>query len=375
MKNQVSIFFFSFFSALIFISCGAGNKDQMPKAPPPTAVNATIVKKEKATYFDQYPATVAALNQNELRAQVTGYVTGIFFKDGQRVKKGQKLYDIDRQQYEASLDQAIANLNVSKSNLARAQQDADRYADLLKQDAIARQVYDHAMSDLETAKMQVKASESNVRNVQTTVNYSHINAPFDGTIGISQVKMGALVTANQTLLNTISSDDPVAVDIQVDQKQIPRFIQLQQSTSSKKDSTFTLQLPGESVYPEAGHITVIDRAVDPQTGTIRTRLEFSNPQNILKVGMNVNVRVKNNAADSAMVLIPYIAVTEQMGEFFVFKVTDSSRAVQQKLVLGPRINDKVIVRQGVQEGDTIITEGFQKVKDSSKVQVTFPGKK
>jgi RND family efflux transporter MFP subunit len=375
MKNQVSIFFLSIFSALIFISCGAGNKDQMPKAPPPTAVNGAIVKKEKATYYDEYPATVAALNQNDLRAEVTGYITGIFFKDGQRVKKGQKLYDIDRQQYQASLDQAIANLNVSKANLARAQQDADRYADLLKQDAVARQVYDHAMSDLETAKMQVKAAESNVRNVQTTVNYSYINAPFDGTIGISQVKMGALVTANQTLLNTISSDDPMAVDILVDQKQIPRFIQLQQSASVTKDSALTLQLPGESVYPQTGHITVIDRAVDPQTGTIRMRLVFPNPKDILKVGMNVNIRVKNNAADSSMVLIPYIAVTEQMGEFFVFTVKDSGRAIQQKLVLGPRINDKVVVRQGVQEGDTIITEGFQKVKDSSKVHVTFPGKK
>ena len=97
--------------------------------------------------------------------------------------------------------------------MARAQQDADRYAELLKQDAVARQVYDHAMSDLQSAKMQVEAAQSNVRNVQTTVNYSSIDAPFDGTIGLSQVKLGTLVTANQTLLNTISSDDPMAVDI------------------------------------------------------------------------------------------------------------------------------------------------------------------
>ncbi len=340
------------------------------KAPPPVTVSAEIVKKGKAMYYDEYPATVAALNQDDLRAEVTGYITGIYFKDGQRVKKGQRLYDIDRRQYEANLDQAVANLNVAKANLARAQQDADRYAELLKQDAIARQVYDHAMSDLQSAKMQVEAAQSNVRNVQTTVNYSSIDAPFDGTIGISQVKMGALVTANQTFLNTISSDDPMAVDIQVDQKQIPRFVELEQNPLSKKDSTFMLQLPGESIYPETGRISLIDRAIDPQTGTIRTRLIFPNPKGILKVGMNINVRLKNNAGDSSMLLIPYTAVTEQMGEYFAFTVKDSGRAIQQKLVLGPRINDKVIVKQGLEEGDTIITEGFQKVKDSSRVQIT-----
>ena len=341
------------------------------QAPPPAAVSAETVKKGKAMYYDAYPATVAALNQDDLRAEVTGYITGIYFKDGQRVKKGQRLYDIDRRQYEANLDQAVANLNVAKANLARAQQDADRYAELLKQDAVARQVYDHAMSDLQSAKMQVEAAQSNVRNVQTTVNYSSIAAPFDGTIGLSQVKLGVLVTANQTLLNTISSDDPMAVDIALDQKEISRFIQLQNNLSAKNDSIFVLQLPGGVSYPHTGKISLIDRAVDPQTGTIKTRLVFPNPQNLLKPGMNVNVRIKNNAADSSMVLIPYKAVTEQMGEYFVFVVNDSSQAIQQKLSLGPRINDKVVVRQGLNEGDKIITEGFQRLRDSSRVNVTM----
>ncbi|MFI5188598.1 MAG: efflux RND transporter periplasmic adaptor subunit [Chitinophagales bacterium] len=365
----MKLFFYSGI-AIILVSCRAGEKQGQPKAPPPTAVSAITVKKEKTSYYDEYPGTVIALNQDDLRAQITGYITGIFFKDGQHVQKGQKLYDIDRQQYQANLDQANANLNVSKANLSKAQQDADRYADLLKQDAIAKQVYDHAMSDLESAKMQVEAAKSNVRNVETTLNYSFINAPFTGTIGISLVKMGALVTANQTLLNTISSDDPMAVDIEVDQKLIPRFIKLQQDVSVKKDSTFTLKMPGDFVYDQTGKISLIDRAIDPQTGTIKTRLIFPNSQNILKVGMNVNIRVKNNAADSSLLLIPYKAVTEQMGEYFVFTVNDSSQAIQQKLTLGARINEQVIVKQGLNEGDKIITEGFQKLRDSSKVLIT-----
>jgi membrane fusion protein (multidrug efflux system) len=372
MKNKTLMVFFSFGMTILFFSCTGKKKDDPMKAPPPAAVTAEIVKKGTAIYYDEYPATVVALNQNELRAQVTGYITGIHFKDGQHVVQGQKLYDIDKQQYQATLDQAIANLNVTKANLAKAQQDADRYADLLKQDAVARQVYDHAIADLETAKMQMEAANSGVRNAQTTVKYSTIYAPFTGTIGISQVKIGALVTANQTLLNTISSDDPMAVDIAVDQREISRFVQLQKNLSAKNDSIFVLKLPGNFTYPQPGKVSLIDRAVDPQTGTIKTRLVFSNPQNMLKPGMNVNVRIKNStAADSSMLLIPFKAVTEQMGEYFVFVLNDSSQAIQQKLSLGPRINDKVVVRQGLDEGDKIITEGFQRLRDSSKVNATM----
>ena len=371
MKNKTLIIFFSLGMTVLFFSCASRKKDDPMKAPPPPAVSAEIVERGKAVYYDEYPATVAALNQNDLRAQVTGYITGIHFKDGQHVVQGQKLYDIDKQQYQASLDQAIANLNVTKANLARAQQDADRYAGLLKQDAVARQVYDHAIADLESAKMQMEAANSSVRNAQTTVKYSTIYAPFTGTVGISLVKIGVLVTANQTLLNTISSNDPMAVDIAVDQREISRFVELQNNLSAKGDSVFVLQLPGNFTYPQPGKVSLIDRAVDPQTGTIKMRLVFSNSQNILRPGMNVNVRIKNNSADSSMVLIPFKAVTEQMGEYFVFVVNDSSQAIEQKLSLGPRINDKVVVRQGLNAGDKIITEGFQRLRDSSKVNVTM----
>jgi len=369
MDKTMKLIFVSFSIAVTLASCGAGKKEET-KAPPAIAVSVDVVKKESAVYYDEYPATVTALNQVDLRAQVTGYITRIFFKDGQHVYKGQKLYDIDPQQYLANFDQAVANLNVQKANLFKAQQDADRYADLYKQDAVAKQLYDHALADLQSAKMQVVAAESNVRNVQATVKYSFINAPFDGTIGISLVKLGALVTANQTLLNTISSDNPMAVDVAVDQKEIPRFNQMQQTPLMRADSILVLKLPDDSFYPETGRVSMIDRAVDPQTGTIKIRLVFPNPKNILKAGMNVNVRIKNNSAEGLFLMIPYKAVTEQMGEYFVFVVNDSTQAIQHKLLLGPRINDKVVVKQGLNEGDKIVTEGFQKLKDSAKVQVT-----
>ena len=195
MKSNTAYFLAAFTAMVVLYSCGAADKPaEAPKAPPPVPVAVYTVQKGSALYYDDYPATVIALNEVQLRPQVTGYITGIFFKDGQHVSRGQKLYAIDQQQYQASYNQAVANLNVAKANLGKAQQDADRYAELQKNDAIARQTVEHAQADLQASKMQLEAAKANVASVQTNVRYSTIYAPFEGTIGISQVKLGAAVS-------------------------------------------------------------------------------------------------------------------------------------------------------------------------------------
>jgi RND family efflux transporter MFP subunit len=358
------------FALMALTACGGPKTPEAPKSPPPVPVTVYEVSKEPAQFSDSYPATVIPLNLVELKAQVTGYITGIYFTDGQHVRKGQKLYEIDRQQYQTTYDQAMANLNVAKANLSKVQQDADRYLELLKQDAIAKQKVDYALADLQSAKMQVAAAQAALTRASNDLRFSTLTAPFDGTIGISQVKMGALVTANQNTLNTVSSDNPMAVDIAVDQKEIPRFSQLMQHPAPARDSVFTITLPDNSVYPLTGSISLLDRAVDPQTGTIKTRLVFAN-NGQLKPGMSTNVRVKNNSG-AEMVLAPYKAVVEQMGEFFVFVVGDSSKVSQRKIIPGIRIADKLIVKEGLQPGEKIVTEGVQKLKEGAVVNTGAP---
>ncbi len=360
-----------FFSSVLILSACSAPKAPEQKAPPPVPVSVYQVTKQAAMYFDNYPATITPLNQVDLKAQVTGYITGVYFKDGQHVRKGEKLYDIDRLQYQANYDQAVANLNVAKASLAKAQQDADRYTELLKQDAIAKQKVDYALADLQSAKMQVAAAQANVSRLSNDLRFSIIYAPFDGTIGISQAKIGTLVTANQNILNTVSSDDPMAVDIAVDQKDISRFIDLQKNPGKPSDSTFTLALPDNSVYAKPGYISLLDRAIDPQTGTIKTRLIFNNTAGQLKAGMNTTLRVRNNNA-GLFLMAPYKAVLEQMGEFFVFVVNDSSKVSQKKISLGTRIGDKIIIKDGLQEGDKVVTEGIQKLKEGTKVMAASP---
>ncbi|MDP4256101.1 MAG: efflux RND transporter periplasmic adaptor subunit, partial [Bacteroidota bacterium] len=336
--------------------CGDKQSAQQ-QAPPPVSVAVYTAQPGNATYFDFYPATVTPLNQVDIKPQVSGNISEIFFKDGQSVRKGQKLYEIDQQQYKAAYEQAIANLDVSKANRDKAQQDADRYTELAQKDAIARQTLDHALADLESSKRQVQAAQANVTSVETNLKYSMILAPFDGTIGISQVKVGTAVYP-QTLLNSVSSDDPMAVDISVNQSEIPAFSRYLMQGTNNKDSIFTVVQTDGSIYPYPGHLSFIDRAVDPQTGTIKVRLVFPNRQKLLRPGVTTNVRIKHDAGDSSL-LIPYKAVVEQLGEYFVY-VVNGGRAFQHKVSLGTRINDKVVVKTGVHQGDSIITEGVQK---------------
>src|ERR1044072_7659541 len=216
MNSQLSWAIIIISAALFLPACKDDKASTQPAAPPPVAVNVYTVAKGKAAYYDQYPATVTALNQVDLRPQVNGYLTGIFFKDGSRVKKGQKLYAIDQQQYMANYQQAQANLQVQETNLIKAQKDADRYHELEKHDAIAKQQVDYADAALEAAKKQVAAAKANVNAIKANVNFATIYAPFNGTIGISLVRSGTSVVAGQTVLNTISTDNPIGVDFVVD---------------------------------------------------------------------------------------------------------------------------------------------------------------
>ena len=372
-------------AAITIASCGDKKAEAPNPALMPVPVNTYVVAPEKAMYYDMFPATVVPMNQVDLRAQTEGYVTAIFFKDGDHVVKGQKLYQIDVSKYQANLGQSKANLQVAQANLDQAQKDADRYTYLNQHEAIAKQTLDHALTALQNAKQQVAAARQELARTQTDMNYSVIRAPFDGRIGISQVRQGASVAAGQTILNTISTEDPMAVDILANEKQIGRFIALQNQQKAQNDSTFSLQLPDNTILPATGQIYTIDRGVNPQTGTITVRLTFSDKGQQLRSGMSVKLRVRNTDT-SMQLVIPAKAIVEQMGEYFVYVVRDTAiatpaepgkqqepaksapHAIQRKVTLGPSIADRVIVKNGLDAGDKVIVDGVQKLHDGSLVK-------
>jgi membrane fusion protein (multidrug efflux system) len=367
--------------ALGFFSC----KPKPTPPTPPVAVNLMTATTQRVYYYDKYPSTTVALSQVSLTAQVAGYVTSIDFQEGSHVHKGQLLYQLDQRLYQASVDQARANLRVDSGNLLQQQQDADRYTYLARHNAVATQLVDHQLISLQNAKDSVMAAQQLLKTALTNLTYSNIYAPFDGTIGISQVRLGNLVNAGTTLLNTISTDNPMAVDFLVNEAQLPHFEELQRNQQSV-DSLFTILMPNQELYPHLGKILFIDRAVDPQTGAIDVRLVFPNPQYILRPGMSTVVRV-HNQDPSPQIVVPGRAVVEQMGEYFLFIAkdtvmerpnTDSSarkgadsvetpklRAFQKKVQLGQTIGPNVVVKSGINVGDHVIVDGVQAIHEGS----------
>ncbi len=352
-----------FVAAYFVLSC---NKPTQPGGMQggPVPVVAQKVKTGEAAFFDTYPGTVTALNEVQLRSQVNGYVTSIQFSEGQLVKKGQKLYEIDPTKYSATYQQALASLEVAKSNLEKTRKDAERFTELGKKDAVARQRVEYAQTDFINAQQQVAAAKAQVANAGADFERAIIRAPFDGTIGISQVKAGTFVTAGQTILNTVSTDDPMTVDFVISEKEIARFNEIKKVAEKSKDTAFSIAF-GNIQYKYPGKIFAFDRAVDPQTGTLKIRLNFPNPEKDLRSGMSCLVRVHGKSGNQAIV-VPSKAIVEQMGEFFVY-VLKQDTARQNKVQLGPNLGHTTIIREGLKPEDIIIVEGLQKLKEGVPV--------
>lgn len=394
-------------SLIFIISLALFSCQQKPPAPnPPTPVNLDTVRSSGVLYYDNYPATTQALMQVDLHAQVQGYITGIYFTEGTHVRKGQKLYSIDERLYQAAYDQAAANVKVAEGNQVQAQQDADRYQYLIQHNAVAKQTLDHAVIALQNAKNEVAAAQQALKTAETNRSYSVITAPFDGTIGFSQVKLGNLVSVGTTVLNTISTDNPMAVDFLINESQLDHYEELQKQKQHEIDSLFTIQLPNHSIYKQLGKISVIDRAVDPQTGTIRVRLVFPNAAFDLRAGMSCVVRVHNLEA-TPQIVIPSRAIVEQMGEYFVYIAkdtvirhkadsassegkegktagaeqtakeggqtqSDSAQgphlvALQIKVETGQTIGSNTVIKSGLKDGDRIVVDGIQTLHDGSPI--------
>ncbi len=353
--------------SILTTSCGGNKAAEQKPAAAAIPVNVYTVAAQGITGIDKYPATVVPLNEVELRAEVTGSITGIFVKDGQTVTKGQKLYEIDRSKYLANYKQAQAQVKAAQSTLEQAKRDAERYQRLQEKDAVARQVVENANTALLNAESQLLGAEAALANAQTDLNRSLITAPFGGTIGISNVKLGSLVSVGSTLINTISTTNPIAVDISVNEKDIYRFSMYMEEPHNEKDSLFTLQLPGGEVYPSQGELVAIDRAVDPLTGTITARLSFDNEKGNLRAGMSGLVRVRNQDTGQKLV-VPTVSIVEQLGEFYVYVVGDSNKVSQQRIKTGTTAGDMVVIREGLKAGDLVVTTGVQNLRNGSVVQ-------
>ena len=348
-------------SVVLLSACG-NNKDKQQGPPPATSVTTYQVSKQEVTQQLNYPGKITGLREVELRSNVSGYLTAISFQEGSIVNKGQKLYEIDRTQYLAAYNSALAMLKSAKALLARSQKDFERYQLLDQKQAISKQRLDYAQTETATVQAQVDAAKANLSAAKNNLDNSIIYAPFTGSIGISLLRIGSLVSAGSTLLNIISDTNPVALDIDVDQKELPFFLALENNRTVTQDSIFTTTIPGSTADQIVGKIATIDRSVNPATGTIKVRVSFPNASGNLRIGMNSNLKVLKKSTGEVLV-IPFQAVTEQLGEFTVFVLGDSNKVDQRNITLGAKFNANIVVTKGLKEGEVIVNVGVQNLRN------------
>ena len=348
---------------------GGGERDEPPQRPPPS-VRVSEAKMEQVTFYDRYPATVQALDLVEVRPQTSGYVTKVHFREGDPVKRGQRLYTVDTRRYVADVDQANASVETAKANLALAEKNVARYRRLADAEAIALQTLDQAEAEVEARRQELERANAVVRSAQTQLSYTVIRAPLSGVTSLNSAKNGTQVSPGMPLLTTISKEAPIGVDFALPQTEIPRLGRLEAEGLSPKDSTFRLRLPNDERYNGYGRVYASDRAVDPRTGSLNVRLEFTNDEGLLRPGMSLELEMLNELS-GRRVIVPTQALGEQMGEYYVMTVRDSI-AHRQKVATGKRLRSSVVITEGLAGGERVITEGLKSVKDSTKVTIVPP---
>lgn len=342
-------------------ACG-GKKT--PPPPPPVEVSFIEIVPREATVTIDYVAQTEALNTVEIRPRVGGLLEKQAAQEGSRVKAGQVLFELDRQPYAQSLEQARAALAQARAGQEQAKRDLARVQPLAELDAVSKQEVDAAVARNDANGASVQAAQAQVRTAELNLGYATVTSPIDGVMGRVQLKVGGLVTAYTTLLATVYSTDPMYVNFSISEQ---RLLELQRQLGHAPDQNmsappaFKLVLADGSEYPEPGKLNFVDAAVDQHTGTLAVRLTVPNPRGELRAGQFARVVVAAQKLSDAL-LVPQRAVLDLQGKNFLWLVGAENKAEQRDVTMGARVGENWIVAQGLKAGDHVIVDGVQKMR-------------
>lgn len=357
------------FSVSSIALSGCQGKAQ-PQGPPPPEVSVIEVRPGPVTVYNEYVAQTQAPDTIEIRSQVTGLLERQAFADGARVKKGDVLYVIDQRPFEAQLAQARASLAQAEANLVNAKQNLARNARLIAQKAVSQQDYDTAVAQERSSAALVEAQKALLRNVELNLEFATLRASRDGFMSSSQVKPGSLITAQQTLLTTLYSSDPMWVNFSVSED---RFLELQKTLKRPPGERtdlappFHIRLADGTDYTFPGKLNFIDATIDQKSGTLQVRISVPNPDRVLRPGLFVRVTVAAFESPTA-IRIPQQAVQELQGLKSVYVVTADDKAEPRQIVASYRLGNDWVVDSGLAPGDRIVTEGIGKLRPGASVK-------
>lgn len=339
-------------------------------APPPVKVNVVKAIQNDVPLYEDFVAQVYGESDVEIRSRVEGWVTSVNFKEGSAVKKGDLLYTIDDIQYKTRVDREESELASAKTEMVRAQNELNRVKPLAELNALSKQDLDNATAAYEAASSKVKAQEASLENAKIEFGYTRVYAPFNGVVGISNVRVGdyASRAGASSVLTTISSIGGVRVRFQISEREYLRIAQMTQEELSSARKNIQLILADGSRYSEKGEVNFADREIDPKTGTLTIEAIFPNPKGLLRPGLFVKTRLLLSTLPNA-VLVPQRAVFQLQSLSQVFTVTDSSTLKVTIVEAGQKIGDAWVITKGLKAGEKVAVIGTASLTPATKIEV------
>ena len=347
------LFSFAFFAFSVLVGLPAFAQQD---GPPPAVLVAPAELRSMAKQAE-FVGRAEALEKVDLRARVTGFLGPRLFKDGDDVKEGQVVFTIEKEPFEAAVDQRKAQLAAAKATLANADQQLARTAELTRKGNAPVAQLDQRTAEQGQAKAGVMEAEANLRDAQIQLSYTEIKTPISGRIGRSAVSPGNLVGHDTGVMVTVVKDDPMQVLFSVTQREM---LEARDSEVTGKVRA-RVRLANGSLYSEKGRIDFLDVQVNPRTDGQTVRAMFPNPDDILTSGQTVRVIIEEKGGDK-VVVIPQSAIAIDQTGSYVFVVGPDNKIEQRRLHVGTIRDGLAVVDEGVEPGERVVVQGQQRIR-------------
>jgi len=350
---------------LLFATGCSEKKSAAPVAPVVEVVQ--VVQKDVPIYMEWVGTMDGNINA-VIRPQVTGYLIRQNYREGDLVKKGQPLFEIDPRTFEAAVDEAkgvraqkVARFDTASANLARIKP-------LAEKNAVSQKDLDDATGAFQSAKAELEAADANLKTAKLNLGFTRITSPISGIAGIARAQIGDLLSPSGAELTTVSSVDPIKVYFNISEQEYLKVATAASAAGrSTEDVPLELILVDGSIYPHQGKVSVLNRQVDVTTGTFKVASLFPNANNLLRPGQFGRIRATMQVVKGAL-LVPQRAVTEMQGKFLLAVVGADNKVDIRPVVVGDRIGSDWLISEGLKPGERVVAEGTQKVRPGMTVE-------
>lgn len=367
----LSIFPVVAWAAAFLSGCARNEAAEAQAAPPAPQVTVAAAISRKITESDEFTGRFEAVERVELRPRVSGYIASVNFKEGSEVKKGDVLFVIDPRPYQAERDKAAAGLAQARSQLVLARTERERGTKLLAQHAISQEEYDTRTAGSEQAEANVEAAKAALDAAALNLEFTRVTAPISGRISRALVTSGNFVTNGQTPLTTVVSLDPIYVSFDGGEQEYLKFSKAAREAATDKShearNPVEVGLANETGFPHEGVLVFVDNALDPATGTIRSRALLDNHERQFTPGLFARIQLMDGAQHDAVLVNDSAIGTDQTMRYVL--VVDKTNKVELRPVqLGPVVDGLRVVQSGLSPGETIVVNGLQRVRPGAQVQ-------